>query len=63
MAKKRVHNDETKRIELLDRYAAHREWLRSQGHDPDFIGTTEVRQVHCTGCGAPIPWRILRGWQ
>jgi hypothetical protein len=45
------------------RYILHREALRRAGHDPDFIGTTEVKQVCCSGCGKPIPWRTLRGWQ
>jgi hypothetical protein len=48
---------------VLDEYAAHRRKLQAMGHDPDFIGTTEVAPVCCKGCGTPIPWRTLRGWQ
>lgn len=58
-----VTNDdyELRRREGL--YNSHRSELRALGHDPDFIGTTEVKQVCCDGCGKPIPWRTLRGWQ
>lgn len=44
-------------------YLVHRARLRAMGHDPDFIGTTEVKPVCCEACGAQIPWRTLRGWQ
>jgi hypothetical protein len=45
------------------KYYAHRAQLQAMGHDPNFIGTTEVKHVCCEGCGKPIAWKILRGWQ
>jgi hypothetical protein len=56
-------NDDYAKIARQERYAEHRRELREAGHDPDFIGTTEVKPVCCGGCGKPIPWRTLRGWQ
>jgi hypothetical protein len=56
-------NDEYKVARMRSELMAHRQRLRDQGHDPDFIGVTEVAKVCCSGCGKPIPWKQLRGWQ
>lgn len=48
---------------MLEAYAEHRRMLLDAGHDPNFIGTTEVKPVCCEGCGKAIPWATLRGWQ
>jgi hypothetical protein len=40
----------------------HDEELRQQGYDPQYIGITEVKPVRCCGCGAPIPWAVLKGY-
>jgi hypothetical protein len=40
----------------------HDEELRQRGFDPQYIGITEVKPVRCCGCGAPIPWAVLKGY-
>jgi hypothetical protein len=53
-------SEDVERLEALEKYNAHRREMKGLGHDPDYIGVTEVAPVCCQGCGAPIPWGTLR---
>jgi hypothetical protein len=55
----RSHVDSQEQLRREALYHDHRETLRAAGHDPDYIGTTEVKPPCCPGCGARIPWPVL----
>jgi hypothetical protein len=60
--RKNVLNEDGERIRAQNALNAHDASLRAQGFDPQYIGITEVNPVKCCGCGAPIPWAVLKGY-
>lgn len=51
--------DEKEIDALRVKYRAHRQDMIAQGHDPDFIGVTEVVQPTCPCCHNPLPWALI----
>lgn len=61
-ARKHALDTETVIEIACERLEAHDRELSRQGYDPQYIGVTEVKPVKCCGCGAPIPWAVLKGY-
>lgn len=52
--------DKTQVAIAKDKLIDHDRELRAQGHDPEYIGVTEVAPVCCPSCSKPIPWKIIK---